>query len=47
MELDNIYLGIIILVLNAIPFLMKKYEYLSLTLIISTLLATIKILFIK
>lgn len=43
----NIYLGIIVLILNAIPFITKKIKYLGITLIISILLAVIRILFIK
>jgi hypothetical protein len=43
----NIYLGIIIIILNAIPFLTGKTKYYGLTLPISILLALIRIFFVN
>ena len=45
-DTGNIITGIIILLLNLIPFLTKKTKYYGVTLPLSVLIAVIKILFV-
>ncbi len=45
-ELTNAITGILIIVLNVVPFILKKPEYLRVTIPLSLLIGAIKVLFL-
>lgn len=46
MELTNIITGVLIIVLNGLPLILKRTEYLKVTIPLSLLIAAIKVLFL-
>ena len=45
METLNLVVGVVLIVLNAIPLILKREEYLKVTIPLSLLIAAIKVLF--